>query len=512
MPDFLDHWVARPDDEAGKNWVAKALVDAFPEPWISNEFTHARAALAPIHDQLVLRADRCKGQVLDPQGWKREQPLLALAATVANKGFVRTGGRDGRTLLFRVIVELIAYNPGHAGLRGLKEYAHALRIELEALDKNPHSRPPNPDFATALDAIPWFGQQLERYPDAATTAWRRELSALLRQALLNPAPPPGITSDDDEDVGGDVVAVAPSWTDTELVDDEGGFGVPPSYWLVSENDFGPRAGWDEGVREEVLGASLSTYIPLGRFTEASPTYLTDQKAKAEAGLLMAYTAFLVRQSRAEPAATGPDEYADTLQPAKAGRWDARLPAQLGLIVAGLVLLVLGSDWLVQAAVIFARALGLSEVIIGLTIVASGTSLPEVAASVVASLKGERDIAVGNVVGSCVFNLFGVVGLGAVVAAVGTGAALPLPPDVARFDLWVMLAALVACLPVFLTGREIARWEGGLFLGYYVAYVAYLVLAAQRHDGVQAFGDAMLGFVVPLTIVTLGVTMLRRAGR
>jgi len=60
--------------------------------------------------------------------------------------------------------------------------------------------------------------------------------------------------------------------------------------------------------------------------------------------------------------------------------------------------------------------------------------------------------------------------------------------------------------------EIARWEGGLFLGYYVAYVAYLVLAAQRHDGVQAFGDAMLGFVVPLTIVTLGVTMLRRAGR
>ena len=76
----------------------------------------------------------------------------------------------------------------------------------------------------------------------------------------------------------------------------------------------------------------------------------------------------------------------------------------------------------------------------------------------------------------------------------------------------MLAALVACLPVFLTGREIARWEGALFLAYYVAYTAYLVLAAQRHDGTQAFGDAMLGFVVPLTIVTLGVTMLRRAGR
>lgn len=173
-----------------------------------------------------------------------------------------------------------------------------------------------------------------------------------------------------------------------------------------------------------------------------------------------------------------------------------------------MLLVLGSEGLVRAAVTFARALGLSEVIIGLTISAAGTSLPEVAASVMASLKGERDIAVGNVVGSCIFNLFGVVGLSALVASFGAGGGLPLPPDVARFDLWVMLAALVACLPVFLTGREIARWEGGLFLAYYIAYTAYLVMAAQRHDRAQALGDAMLGFVVPLTIVTLGVTMLR----
>lgn len=227
------------------------------------------------------------------------------------------------------------------------------------------------------------------------------------------------------------------------------------------------------------------------------------------GLLLAYTVFLVRQSRAESATTGPDEFADNLPPVQPGRWDARLPAQLVLIVAGLTLLVLGSDWLVQAAVAVARALGLSEVVIGLTIVAAGTSLPEVAASVMASIKGERDIAVGNVVGSCVFNLFGVVGLGAVVAGIGSPQGLSLPPNVAQFDLWVMLATLVACVPVFVTGREIARWEGALFLAYYVAYVAYLVMAAQRHAGLDAFGDAMLGFVVPLTIVTLGVTLLRR---
>lgn len=230
------------------------------------------------------------------------------------------------------------------------------------------------------------------------------------------------------------------------------------------------------------------------------------------GLLLAYTVFLVRQSRAEPAVAGRDGFTDGLQPAARGRWDAGLPAQVALIVAGLVLLVLGSEGLVRAAVSFARALGLSEVVIGLTIVAAGTSLPEVAASVLATLKGERDIAVGNVVGSCVFNILGVVGLGALVASLGPAGALPLPPGIAQFDLWVMLAALVACLPVFLSGREIARWEGGLFLAYYVAYTAYLVMAAQRHQGVQAFGDAMLGFVVPLTIVTLGVAMLRPTPR
>jgi cation:H+ antiporter len=78
-----------------------------------------------------------------------------------------------------------------------------------------------------------------------------------------------------------------------------------------------------------------------------------------------------------------------------------------------------------------------------------------------------------------------------------------------FDVWVMLAVALACLPVFMTGREIARWEGGVFLGYYVAYVAYLILAAQQHDALQAFSGLMLGFVVPLTLVTLVAMVIRR---
>ena len=152
-------------------------------------------------------------------------------------------------------------------------------------------------------------------------------------------------------------------------------------------------------------------------------------------------------------------------------------------------------------------MGVSDLVIGLTIVAAGTSMPEVAASITAAIKGERDIAVGNVVGSNIFNIAGCLGLTAVVAPAGLG--VPMPPAVMNFDIWVMLAVAVACLPVFLSGREIARWEGGVFLGYYAAYVAYLILAAQEHDALPAFSNIMLMFVLPLTVVTLVVSMVRR---
>jgi cation:H+ antiporter len=83
------------------------------------------------------------------------------------------------------------------------------------------------------------------------------------------------------------------------------------------------------------------------------------------------------------------------------------------------------------------------------------------------------------------------------------------PSLLVFDMWVMLAVALACLPVFMTGREIARWEGGIFLAYYAAYVTYLIMAAQQHDALQAFSGLMLGFVVPLTLVTLVVVFIRR---
>jgi cation:H+ antiporter len=232
-------------------------------------------------------------------------------------------------------------------------------------------------------------------------------------------------------------------------------------------------------------------------------------------LMVLYTGFLVVQSRRETAATqaaaqasaqGVDEFEAELQASPAGAWDAKLPAQLALMAVGLTLLVLGSDWLVGSAVVFAKALGVSDVVIALTIVAAGTSMPEVATSIAAALKGERDIAVGNVVGSNIFNILGCLGISGVVAG---GAGLVVAPSLLAFDIWVMLAVALACLPMFITGGEIARWEGGVFAGYYVAYVSYLILAAQEHDALGAFSNVMLSFVVPLTVITLVVSVVRR---
>ncbi len=221
-------------------------------------------------------------------------------------------------------------------------------------------------------------------------------------------------------------------------------------------------------------------------------------------LLLAYTTFLIVQSRRAEATT--EAAAAETAPTNRKAWDSRMPVQLTLIAAGLVLLVFGSDWLVRAAVIVAQALGVSDVVIGLTIVAAGTSLPEVAASVAAALKGERDIAVGNVVGSNIFNLLGCLGLSSLASG---QAGLVVPPSILAFDLWVMLAVAVACLPIFVTGREIARWEGGVFLVAYVAYVTYLVLATQYPTTIGAYSTAMLGFVLPLLAITLVVVTFRR---
>lgn len=177
------------------------------------------------------------------------------------------------------------------------------------------------------------------------------------------------------------------------------------------------------------------------------------------------------------------------------------------VLLGLGLLVLGSRWLVESARIMALALGVSDLVVGLTVVAAGTSLPELATSLVASVRGERDIAVGNIVGSNIFNILAILGLSAVIAPAGIAVA----PAALTFDVPVMVAVAVACFPV-LVGGLIQRWEGGVFLAYYVAYVTYLVLDTTGHEVLPEFRAAMIGFFIPLTVLTLGVVGWRALRR
>jgi cation:H+ antiporter len=182
--------------------------------------------------------------------------------------------------------------------------------------------------------------------------------------------------------------------------------------------------------------------------------------------------------------------------------------QIGMVAVGLILLVYGAGWLVEAATTIAESLRVSELVIGLTVVAGGTSLPELATSIVAAFRGERDIAVGNVVGSCILNLLMVLGVASLVAPNG----IELNPAVLSFDLPVMIAASLACLPIFFTDHLIARWEGALFLAYYVAYTLYLILRATQHDSLPFLSSIMLLFVLPLTVITLIVLSIRAWGR
>jgi cation:H+ antiporter len=129
----------------------------------------------------------------------------------------------------------------------------------------------------------------------------------------------------------------------------------------------------------------------------------------------------------------------------------------------------------------------SELVIGLTIIAAGTSLPEVVTSVMAAWRGERDIAVGNVVGSNIFNILCVLGLASLVAPSG----IEISTTALRFDIPVMIAVAVACLPIFFTGNVITRWEGGLFFAYYIAYTTYLILAATQATITGTVGTTMI---------------------
>jgi len=179
-------------------------------------------------------------------------------------------------------------------------------------------------------------------------------------------------------------------------------------------------------------------------------------------------------------------------------------SSLLMIVGGLALLVYAGHLLLGAAVSVATDLGLSERIIGLTVVAVSTSLPELATSLIAALRGQRDIAVGNVIGSNLFNLLGVLGVTALIAPTP----LSVSPNALDFDLPVMLSVAALCLPVFYSGYRVTRAEGLVFLGLYLVYGLHVVSFATGMPLAGKLERLMLFFVLPALVAFLLFTSLR----
>ena len=174
------------------------------------------------------------------------------------------------------------------------------------------------------------------------------------------------------------------------------------------------------------------------------------------------------------------------------------------VITGLVLLVLGAKWFVNGAVYLARLWGISEMVIGLTVVALGTSLPEAATSIVASLKKERDIAIGNIIGSNIFNILCVMGCAAIIAPNGISAAT----EAVAIHIPVMLAAAVICLPIFFTDTKISRTEGILFLIYYAFYMTFQIVHQPASDLDHSLEKITIWIIVPATALILFLSIIK----
>jgi cation:H+ antiporter len=208
-------------------------------------------------------------------------------------------------------------------------------------------------------------------------------------------------------------------------------------------------------------------------------------------LLIVYIVFSLWASKKEQQDVQ-DEYAEEYATKEPKNLKTILK-NLFFVGAGLAMLYFGSNWLVEAAIIIARTFGVSELVIGLTIVAGGTSMPEVATSIVAAMKGEGDISAGNVIGSNIFNILGVLG----VAAATTPESIPVAVNIIRFDLPIAIFAAVVTIPVFIVDNYISRYDGFIFFSYFVFYNVLVVMRALSNPSVPML-ESFLYAYIPLT--------------
>ena len=187
-------------------------------------------------------------------------------------------------------------------------------------------------------------------------------------------------------------------------------------------------------------------------------------------IYVCFTVYLVSLVRAQVTAAETREFKTEIEELSPVSGRPRAWVSLAFVVAGVILLAIGAQLTVTGAVELARLLGWSERIIGLTIVSAGTGLPEVVASLVSSARGRSDVAIGNVIGSNLFNILGILGISAMVHP------LPVQPAIFASDCWWMLGATLILFPLMFTGRLVSRWEGSVLLILYGVYLWYLLAA------------------------------------
>ncbi len=231
-----------------------------------------------------------------------------------------------------------------------------------------------------------------------------------------------------------------------------------------------------------------------------------QISRIEGGFLLlgaiVYTVIAIRTSRRRTLSQR--EYLHEDDEEKPPHRGMLITVDLVMMVMGLFMLVMGANWLVAGATVVAELWNVSPLIIGLTIVAVGTSLPEIATSIVATLRNQRDIAVGNVVGSNIFNILLVMGLCALVSPGG----IPVSGAALKLDIPIMIGVSLLAWPVMYTQYRIARLQGLMFLVFFVTYSGFRYMQETNHPWADGFQSLMLILVIPLTTITLVVNCVR----
>lgn len=227
----------------------------------------------------------------------------------------------------------------------------------------------------------------------------------------------------------------------------------------------PMAVNPKGFKRDAIMLSVSALACLGVVLHGRMDMLV---GVVFLGILLAYIVFVYTQEKHMP-----DEAAAVAEhrAQDARKGPGNMALSVGMAVAGIAITIFGARFLVDGSIALAKGLGVSDTIIGLTIVAVGTSMPELVTSVMAALRKHADVAYGNIVGSNIFNVLFILGTTSIIQPID------MPHQIARFDIWVMLAATGLLVYFARTGTKLQCWEGWVFIAGYAAYTSYLITIA-----------------------------------